>query len=81
MSDEQTLTKDERWALALMLHAPRRLYQEFRFKPWCEECSQGFTAGGDDGPPTERRVYWPCRTARLAGLTDPLDPVNQEEEA
>jgi hypothetical protein len=55
------------------LHAPVRMYPEARFAPWCAECSQGFTAGGDD-PPSQRRVSWPCATAKAADLVDPLAP-------
>lgn len=64
---------DAQLAAAAKLHAPKRLSPEYRFAPWCEECSQGFTAGGDD-PPSLRRVRWPCPTATALGLIDPLAP-------
>lgn len=60
---------------AAALHAPIRMHPEFRFQPWCAECSQGFHApDGDGGGPSERRVTWPCRTAKVLGLIDPLQP-------
>lgn len=61
----------ERSRAGLALHEPVRMYPELRFAPWCGECSQGFTAGGDD-PPSQRRVSWPCPTAKAAGMVDPL---------
>jgi hypothetical protein len=57
---------------ATALHSPHRHYPEWRFRPICLECSQGFTAGGDD-PPSERVVHWPCKTAQALGLKDPLE--------
>lgn len=55
------------------LHKPVRLHPEFRFQPWCGECSQGFyPPGGDDGGVTKRRVRWPCATALALEMVDPL---------
>lgn len=54
------------------LHAPVRIHPEARFAPWCGECSQGFTALGEDQPSSPRRVAWPCKTATALGMTDPL---------
>lgn len=76
---EGAVYEETRLAAAARLHAPKRLGPEFRFQPWCEECSQGFTAGGDD-PPTERRVWWPCPTAEALELVDPLAPTDESEK-
>jgi len=61
-------------AAAGALHAPKRLHPEFRFRPWCDECSTGDRSFGDDGAFTHR-VYWPCKTAQALGMIDPLDPA------
>jgi hypothetical protein len=53
------------------LHAPQRLHPEFRFAPWCGECSTGIRTFGDDGP-SDHIVYWPCATAKALGMVDPL---------
>jgi len=64
----------DKTAAAEALHAPKRLHPEFRFRPWCEECSTGERTFHDDGVFTHR-VYWPCRTAQALGMVDPLDPA------
>ncbi|MCU1679230.1 MAG: hypothetical protein JWM93_3988 [Frankiales bacterium] len=70
----------ERIEAARALHAPVRLYPEFRFAPWCGECSTGIRTFSDDGA-FDHRVLWPCDTAKALGMTDPLAPNGPDPEA
>lgn len=59
--DGRGLSADERIAAVLALHAPKRLYPEPRFAPWCGHCSTGQVSHYDDGSFTHQ-VDWPCPT-------------------